>query len=444
MTTAALDPSVGTATPRERGQPRPFEWLLLLLLALPLLVGSLDHSLVVAQRLTIVRADLWVLLIVPLGVIVSAVLSARLPRADQTLLPVTLLLSGLGTLMLTRLSQGTSPDFAARQVMWVTVGCVALLVTVLLPDLLNILRRYKYTVALFGFLLIVGTIVHGVDINGSGYRRWFGFGGIYFQPVEVLKIVIVVFFAAYLDDHQEVLASAELLVGRLRLPPFQYLLPLFIMWGTALILLVVQNDLGSALLFFGIFLAMIYVGAPRQLYTGIAASIFVIGVVLAYRIFPHVRERAMLWLDPWPQAHDTGYQIVQGLIAFANGGLLGTGLGQGMPTVIPAVRTDFIFAAIGEEWGFVGALLVLACYGALLVIGLRMALLCTSVYERLLAVGLTATLAIQTFVILGGNLRVIPLTGVTLPFVSYGGSSILANYIIVGLLLRLSQRARRV
>ncbi len=367
-------------------------------------------------------------------------MSWRLPFADQTIFPLVTLLSGLGLLMLERLS----PSFAQRQLLWVGVGALAMVATLLLSGNLSVLQRYKYTAAVLGLLLIVGTIVHGVDINGSGYRRWFGFGGYYFQPVEALKLLIVVFFAAYLDEKKEVMDAVSTRVGRLRLPPLQYVGPLLTMWIASLGLLTVQNDLGSALLFFGIFLAMVYVAAERAVYTWMGAGIFAVGIALAYRLFLHVRLRAEIWLDPWTVSQGQGYQLVQGLIAMASGGVFGTGLGYGSPGLVPAVNTDFIFTAFGEELGLLGAGLLLGLYIIVVLRGLRIAVDGRDNFERLLAVGLTATLAIQTFVILGGNLKVIPLTGVTLPFVSYGGSSILFNYILIALLLRVSHNGRMV
>jgi cell division protein FtsW (lipid II flippase) len=303
---------------------------------------------------------------------------------------------------------------------------------------LDRLKRYKYTAAAAGFLLILGTIRFGVDITGGPYRRWFGFHGVYFQPVEILKVLVVIFYAAYLDEKREVLSLAEFRLGRLRLPPLQYLGPLFLTWLLSLLLLTFQNDLGSALLFFGIFLAMLYVASERRSYLWIGTGVFLVGVVSAFRLFPHVRQRADIWLNPWQYAHDQAYQVVQGLIALANGGILGSGLGQGHPAYVPVANTDFIFTSIGEEFGLAGGMAVLGLFLIFAFRGLRIAALARDPFERLMAVGLTSTLAIQALVIVGGNLRLMPLTGVTLPFMSYGGSSLLANFVIIGLLLRIS------
>jgi cell division protein FtsW (lipid II flippase) len=419
-------------------RPRYLELVLLLLVGAILAAGLVQLSLVTSG--TVARTSVELLGgALALGVAVSLFLSWRVPLADQAIFPLITLLSGIGLLMQERIE----PAFAHRQILWVGLGVAAMVLTTLLLGAdLGVLRRYKYTAAVLGFLLIAGTIVHGVDINGSGYRRWFGAGGYYFQPVEALKILIVIFFAAYLDEKKEVMERVSTRLGPLRLPPLQYLGPLLTMWGASLVLLTVQNDLGSALLFFGIFLAMIYVATDRAIYTWIATVVFAVGVALAYRVFPHVRGRAELWLDPWNHAQGQGYQLVQGLIALASGGVFGSGLGYGSPRLVPAVSTDFIFVAIGEELGLLGAALLLGLYAVLVLRGLRAGIDGRDNFERLLAVGLTATLAIQTFVILGGNLKVIPLTGVTLPFVSYGGSSILFNYILIALVLCVSHRGR--
>ena len=369
----------------------------------------------------------------------SLFLSFRLPTADQVLLPVVALLTAIGLLSIRRLS--TTELYAAsadRQVVWLAAGIVVLMATITLAPRLESLKRYKYTAAAAGFLLILGTIRFGVDITGGPYRRWFGFHGIYFQPVEILKVLVVIFYAAYLDEKREVLSLAEFRLGRLRLPPIQYLGPLFLTWLLSLLLLTFQNDLGSALLFFGIFLAMLYVASERRSYLWIGIGVFLVGVVLAFRLFPHVRQRADIWLNPWRYAHDQAYQVVQGLIALANGGIVGSGLGQGHPGFVPVANTDFIFTSVGEELGLGGGMAVLGLFLVFAFRGVRIAALARDPFERLMAVGLTSTLAIQALVIVGGNLRLMPLTGVTLPFMSYGGSSLLANFVIIGLLLRIS------
>jgi cell division protein FtsW (lipid II flippase) len=358
----------------------------------------------------------------------------RLPAADQMLLPIAAGLAALGQLMVTRLL----PDLALRQTIWVTIGLVAMAAAASLLPSVGRLKRYRYSLAVLGLALVLVTMVLGVDPNGSGARLWIGFGGIYFQPSELLKVLLVIFFAAYLDEYRELLAHAGPRFGPVRLPPLPYLLPLLIMFGISQAVLFWQRDLGAALLFFGIFLSMLYVASGRASYVWLGGLLFFAGAFLSHLLFSHVRLRVSIWLDPWSQAEGGGYQLVQALMALGAGGVLGSGLGQGYPEYIPAVHTDFIIAAIGEELGLVGALATVALYMLLVERGLRASLSSTDGFGALLAAGLTAVVGIQALVILGGTLRLMPLTGITLPLVSYGGSSILANFILLGLLLRVS------
>jgi cell division protein FtsW (lipid II flippase) len=361
-------------------------------------------------------------------------------RSDELVLPAVALVAGVGLLVVTRLDAG----LGHKELVWVLLGEAVAAVVLVVPRDVNALRLYKYTWASAGLLLIVLTILLGTDINGSGYRRWIGFHGVYFQPVELLKPLMAIFFAAYLDEKRELLAAARLELGPLRLPPFQYLAPLVAVWGLSLLLLVRQNDLGSALLFLGIFLAMIYVGTSRAVYPVLGLLMFGAGAFLAFHLFPHVRDRTEVWLDPWAHAAGSGYQLIQGLIALAVGGMGGQGLGQGHPIpFVPVVTTDFILAAIGEELGLAGVVVLLALLLFLVFRGLGVAIAAQDGFQKLLAAGLMATLAIQTIVIVGGTTRLMPLTGVPLPFLSYGGSATLANYVIIGLLLKISSEARR-
>jgi cell division protein FtsW (lipid II flippase) len=356
------------------------------------------------------------------------------PKSDQLLLPTVSLVAGVGLLVITRLS----PGLGHKQLFYVIGGEILAAILVVFPRDVNTLRLYKYTGAVFGLLLIVATIVGGTDINGSGYKRWIGFHGHYFQPVELLKPLMAIFFAAYLDEKRELLAGGRLKLGPFTLPPFQYLAPMVVVWSISLLLLVRQNDLGSALLFLGIFLAMIYVGTSRAVYPISGVVMYALGVFAAFHLFSHVRDRTEVWLDPWAHASGSGYQLVQGLIALASGGTLGQGIGQGSPGLVPVVSTDFILAAIGEELGLAGVVGLLALLVFVVFRGLTISLRSQDSFRKLLTAGLVATLAIQTLVIVGGTTRLMPLTGVPLPFLSYGGSSTLANYVIIGLLLKIS------
>jgi len=391
--------------------------------------------LTLAQTGSIVRSDLtWPVAYVGTTIALSLWMGWAVPRADQIMLPIVALVAGVGMLMVTRLD----PSLGHKQLLWIVLGETAAAVAMVVPRSVGTLRLYKYTWATAGLMLIVLTILGGTDINGSGYRRWIGFHGFYLQPVELLKILMAIFFAAYLDEKHELLASARLKLGFMRIPPLQYLSPLIVMWGISLVLLVKQNDLGSALLFLGIFLAMIYVGTARAIYPISGVAMFAVGVYAALHLFPHVQDRTQVWLDPFSHASSTGYQLVQGLIALASGGIGGQGIGQGFPTDVPVVTTDFILAAIGEELGLAGIAILLLLLLYLVFRGLAIAMSAEGGFEKLLAAGLTATIAIQTMVIVGGTIRLMPLTGVPLPFLSYGGSSSLANYIMIALILRIS------
>jgi cell division protein FtsW (lipid II flippase) len=417
-------------------------WLELMLLLLAGVIVLSGFALLSAVRWRhVAPADLkYPMVYVASTFVLSLWIGWFAPRADQFILPVVAVVTGVGILIVTRLDTG----LGHKQVVWVLLGEAVAAAVMAAPRSVNTLRLYKYTWAFVGLLLIVLTILGGTDINGSGYRRWIGLHGVYFQPVELLKPMIAIFFAAYLDEKRELLAGAHLELGRLRLPPFQYLAPLIAVWGLSLLLLIRQNDLGSALLFLGIFLAMIYVGTSRAVYPITGLAMFGLGAFVAFHIFPHVRERTEVWLDPFAHNATQGYQLVQGLIALAVGGIGGQGIGQGDPTRVPIVTTDFILSAIGEELGLAGIAVLLALLLFLIFRGLALAVEAQDGFQKLLAAGLIAILAIQTIVIVGGTTRLMPLTGVPLPFLSYGGSSALANFLILGLLFKISAEAREV
>jgi cell division protein FtsW (lipid II flippase) len=433
--------SVARLAGQQLRQARP-RWLELVLLVPPVLLlaiglttialargempGDRDQVLVGALATALFVAHTW--------------LSIRHPRADQVILPTAAMLASLSMVMVARLE----PQLATRQAVWIGIGALAMLGTLTVLPSVSWLRRYRYTWAALGLLLVLSTFIFGVDPNGSGARLWLGFGGVYFQPSEILKVLLVVFFAAYLDEYRELLTLSSLRVGPLRLPPLPYLAPLLLMLAIALGTIVLQRDLGAALLLFGLFLSMLYVASGRASYVIGGIALFVVGANVLYRLFSVVRVRVETWQDPWATATTTGYQLVQGLTALAAGGLFGTGLTFGYPEYVPAVHTDFMIAAIGEEVGLAGTLGVLALYVLLVHRGLRVAMLVRDSFSALVAAGLTAVVAIQALVILGGTLKLIPLTGVTLPLLSYGGSSILANFVLLGLLLAISGEPEKV
>lgn len=386
--------------------------------------------------------DIWISLAYMGAVITMSIwFSITGFRGDQVIFPVVVAISGLGLLVLQRLSpdlEARDPDFAGmaeRQLIYLAAGLFLLLGMITFVKRLNWLRRYKYTWALGGLALMIVTMIFGVEINGA--RLWLNVGPFSFQTAEIVKVIFVVFLAGYLAENHELIVSSYRL-GPLSLPPIPYLMPLVLMWGFALLIVVAQNDLGTALLFFGIFLAMLYLASGKLIYVVTGLSAFAGGVYVAYRNFPHFQERVSNWLDPWADPYDLGYQHAQSEYALASGEIFGTGLAQGNPDLIPLVHTDFVFSAIGEELGLLGTFVVLLLFMLLVYRGFFIALRARDLFGRYLAAGLTSILAIQTLIIIGGTLRLIPLTGITLPFISAGGSSLLTNFIVVGLLMRIS------
>ena len=365
------------------------------------------------------------------------------PYADPYLLPVTALLSTLGILVIFRLDE----QLARQQSIWLVVGLAAFLLTLVFVRRLEWLREYRYLIGIAGILLLLLTAGLGREINGA--RLWIVLGPVRFQPAEFGKILLVVFFAAYLVDIREVLTVSTRRVLGIPLPPLRYLAPLLTIWGLSMILMIFMKDLGTSLLFFGALLAILYVATGRAFYVLVGLALFFAGAALLYYIFPHVQTRVDIWLDPWQDTTGRGYQIVQSLFALAAGGVLGRGLGQGYlilqsgNTIIPALETDFIFSAIGEELGLIGAVGVILLYLIFLGRGFRIAARARDDFSRLLAAGLTSIFGLQAFLILGGVIKLIPLTGITLPFVSYGGSSIVANFVLLALLLRTSDTVAR-
>jgi peptidoglycan glycosyltransferase len=367
------------------------------------------------------------------GAHVAARLLAR--GADPALLPIAFMLSGVGLAFLTRLD----PELAASQVMWVFAGLIALVATLVTVPSLERLARYKYTIALVGLTLLLLPALVGVEVNGA--KLWLRFAGFSFQPAEVAKVLIVLFLAAYLAEKRELLSVSTKRVLGLWIPPLKHLGPLLFMWAVSLIVLVAEKDLGSSLLFFGIFIVMLYVATGRPVYALAGTGLFAAGAGAAYSLFGHVRDRVAIWLDPFADASGRGYQLVQSIFALAAGGTTGVGVGRGLPSRIPFVETDFIFAAIGEELGLIGGAAIIIAYLVFCLRGLATGTRARSDMAALVSVGLVAALGLQTFVIIGGVTRLIPLTGITLPFVSYGGSSVVANFMLLALLMRTGDTA---
>jgi cell division protein FtsW (lipid II flippase) len=388
------------------------------------------------------------------GLMLAAHIALRLTgnQGDQLLLPVVGTIGGVGIVMLNRLPQdllgtdafGVRLGMATTQLLWFGVGIGAMLLIAARFRDDGVLRHYKYTWALAGTLLLVVTFLFGREVNGA--RLWIFVGPLGFQPGEAIKIVLVVFIAGYLAEKRAVLSEASARIGPIKIPPLPYLLPMVAIFVMVMLIVVVSRDLGTALLFFGIFLTMLFVATGRRSYVLLGLILFVAGSFVAYNLFGHVRVRVDNWIDPFVDPSGTGYQTVQALYAFGRGGLFGEGLGQGLPMIsgrlpIPALPTDFIFAAVAEELGLIGAVALLALVMVLVFRGLRTAMLARDDFSSMLAVGLTVSLGLQTLIIAAGNVKLVPLTGITFPFVSYGGSSLLACFVVIGLLLAISHRS---
>ena len=435
----------------------PFMILLLemiqLLLARSLRTGVVQTSSLTVKNLPTIEGLIPVLGLIAVLLGINLLLSFTFPKADQVLLPLVGLLSGIGVLMATRLGPNLlpfpDPALGSRQLLWVIVGLVAFLVTLFGLRNMNWLRRYKYTWALLGIILVGITLAHSLRANlDSPTHDQLNIGPLNLQPSELLKIFLVIFFAAYLSENIDIVSGGNLRLGPLRLPPFRQLGPLALMLGLALLLFLGIRELGLALLIYGIFLVMIYLGSGKISYViGSLLIFFVLGFI-GYALFSYVRSRfAVVGIDvtTWTaksedlyQKTGGGFQIVQGLIALANGGIIGTGIGLGHPTFVPVVQSDMIFTALGEELGLAGLFAIIGIYLLIIYRGYRIAIQARDSFNQLLAAGLTSIFAIQTLIITAGNMKFLPLTGIPLPFLSYGGSSILANYIIIGILLRIS------
>ena len=435
----------------------PFMILLLemiqLLLARSLRTGVVQTSSLTVKNLPTIEGLIPVLGLIAVLLGINLLLSFTFPKADQVLLPLVGLLSGIGVLMATRLGPNLrpfpDPALGSRQLLWVILGLVAFLVTLFGLRNMNWLRRYKYTWALLGIILVGITLAHSLRANlDSPTHDQLNIGPLNLQPSELLKIFLVIFFAAYLSENIDIVSGGNLRLGPLRLPPFRQLGPIALMLGLALLLFLGIRELGLALLIYGIFLVMIYLGSGKISYViGSLLIFFVLGFI-GYALFSYVRSRfAVVGIDvtTWTaksedlyQKTGGGFQIVQGLIALANGGIIGTGIGLGHPTFVPVVQSDMIFTALGEELGLAGLFAIIGIYLLIIYRGYRIAIQARDSFNQLLAAGLTSIFAIQSLIIAAGNMKFLPLTGIPLPFLSYGGSSILANYIIIGILLRIS------
>ena len=400
-----------------------------------LCAGALPVLLIYAMYVMNMNVELSVsTLAVPIGLFVGfavAHIAIRFlaPGADPVILPVTFVLSGIGIAFVTRLK----PELAVNQVLWLFISIAAMVAVLMVVRDLDSLAAYKYTLGAVGIALLVIPMLFGTEHGGS--KLWINIGPFSFQPGEIAKVLVILFLASYLSENRELLSASTRSIGPIALPKFNMLAPVFAMWGISLLVVVFERDLGSALLFFTFLVVMIYVATGRVSYVIVSILLLLVGGVLCYLMFSHVQNRIQIWIDPFANP-DGGYQIIQSLYSLADGDLIGAGIGKGMPTLIPVVESDFIFSAIGEEMGLLGGSAILILYMLFAVRGFATAARAKSDMSAFTAVGLTTAIAFQAFLIVGGCTRLLPLTGVTLPFMSQGGSSLLASFIIVGLLLR--------
>jgi cell division protein FtsW (lipid II flippase) len=372
------------------------------------------------------------------------VIRFRAEYADPILLPVVSALNGLGLAMIYRLdltnAVGTG-DNASRQLIWMTVGVVLFIVVLLVLRDHRRLQAFTYTSGLAALVLLLLPLLPGLGRTVNGAQIWIRLGSMSFQPGEIAKGRLGITFAGYLVQHRDALALAGRRFLFVDLPRGRDLGPILLMWLVSLGVLVFQNDLGSSLLFFGIFLVMLYVATERPGWLLVGALLFAFGAWLGYLSTPHVKIRVSAWLDPF--SSDSAYQIVQGMYGMAWGGLVGRGLGEGNPQMTPFSYSDFILPSLGEELGLTGTMAIILLYGLLVERALRTALISRDNFGKLVAVGLATVFMLQVFVVIGGVTKLIPLTGLTTPFLSYGGSSLVANWVIIALLLRVSDQARR-
>ncbi|MFA9400058.1 MAG: FtsW/RodA/SpoVE family cell cycle protein [Acidobacteriota bacterium] len=374
----------------------------------------------------------------------------RLPDADPFIFPLMALLTAIGLVMIYRLDSELAKNLARDQANWFVIGLILFAVVVQLLRDYTVLERYRYTIAITGIVLLMAPRFPLIGTQVNGAYLGIKIGPLAFQPAELAKICIVIFLASYLREHRELLVVGARRILGVTLPPLKHLGPLLVVWGAAMLMLIFIRDLGSSLMFFAAFLALIYVATGRLSFVVIGMAMFLVGAWVIYSTVPHVTDRVDIWLDPYQDPGDAGYQVLQSMFAQADGGLFGKGFAESMVVIpggtdplLPAAQTDLIYTLIVSELGLFGGSAIVVTYLLIAARGFKVALMANDGFSKLLATGLTAVFAFQAFVIIGGVTRVIPLTGVTLPLVSYGGSSILANFILLALLLLISDRARR-
>jgi cell division protein FtsW (lipid II flippase) len=412
---------------------------LLVVGAVVILSATLLESLATTNALPgHVVAFLVGLVVIALGV--QVVNRLLVPHADPVILPLALFLNGLGYVMIER---GDAAR-AGQQLAWTAIGLVVYAAVLVVVKRSRDLERYRYLLAGCAFVLLVSPLVPGIGEKINGARLWVHLSSVEFQPVEIAKLLLVIFFASYFIDKRELLTIPTQRVGNRLFPDLRAFGPLLVAGVLALLIILAEHDIGFSLILFLVFLLMIWLATGRWTYVALGLVVFIAATYLASHALGQVNERITEWLNPWANALGSGYQPVQGELAFARGGWFGTGIGFGLAArVLPVSSSDFIFAVIGEELGLVGAAAVVCCFAIIVGAGLRAARRARSEFARLAAAGLTATLGLQAFLIMAGNTRLLPLTGVTLPFVSYGGSSLVANYALLALVMRISNEGNQ-
>ncbi|WP_081275605.1 FtsW/RodA/SpoVE family cell cycle protein [Rothia kristinae] len=449
--TAAPSPRAGedpdSGTPSRPPRPRRLIELLLLVLSWVIGIGgmclvdlelaeSLDHRIVSAAVVLVVGS-----------LVIHVILRAKAKYADPFILPIAVALNGIGLALIYRVGLTTSAKVIGSQTVWSGLGMVVCAGTVWFLTDHRVLRRITYICLAASVVLLLLPLVPGLGQEINGARIWISLGGRTFQPGEIAKITLAVFFAGYLSANRDLLLLAGRRIGPVRLPRFRDFAPMLVAWLVSIGVLVMQHDLGSAILFFGLFLVMLYLATNSLTWVGIGLVLVAVGGVFAYRTMGHVTVRIDSWVHAFdPEVYNREFggssQVVQGLFGLASGGLFGRGLGNGRPDLVPFANSDMIVSLIGEELGLLGLGAVLMLFFLLATRGLRAALGTPDTFGKLLAAGLSAVMVLQLFVVVGGVSRLIPLTGLTTPFMSAGGSSLLANWVIVGLLLAISHSAR--
>jgi peptidoglycan glycosyltransferase len=386
--------------------------------------------LVISLAYNTLNQNVWMIIgvLVISWFIVHFIIRYKIRNGDPFLLPLAIYLCSIGLIMIYRLK----PEAFLAQSLWVFFGLIAFLLSALLFHKFEDLDQYQYVYGMIGIGLLLATILFGVEIGGN--KNWIILGPIRFQPSEFAKIFIVLFLASFLQERCEILSLSTHRYGPFNLPQPRFIAPLFVFWGLAMVMLVIQRDLGSALLYFGLVIIMMYMGSGRSCFILIGSALFLIGSFTCFFLYPHVHDRIDIWLNPWLEPNGAAYQIIQSLFALGSGGLLGSGLTSGFPTLIPEVHTDFIFSAIGEEFGFVGSSAVMIAYIILIYRAFLTSLRAPNLFYMLVAGGLGVCISLQVIIIVGGVSKFLPLTGITLPMISYGGSSMVASFILLGIL----------